>query len=138
MQKRFSLLLCSPLLGLAAMPISADEPVDVVLIGGGIMSATLGTYLQELEPEWDIHLYERLDQVAQESSNAWNNSGSGQSAFMEMNYTPGDGDHVKIERAVNVTEQFELSRQFWAHQVDQGILSDSADFINSVPHHALV
>lgn len=70
MQKRFNLLLCSPLLALAAMPISADEPVDVVLIGGGIMSATLGTYLQELEPEWDIQLFERLDQVGQESSNA--------------------------------------------------------------------
>ncbi|MDN7132895.1 malate dehydrogenase (quinone) [Halomonas sp. MC140] len=138
MQKRFNLLLCSSLLALAAMPISADEPVDVVLIGGGIMSATLGTYLQELEPEWDIQLFERLDQVGQESSNAWNNAGSGHSAFMELNYTPGDGDHVEIERAINVTEQFELSRQFWAHQVDQGVLSDPAAFINTVPHHALV
>lgn len=138
MQKRFNLLLCSPLLALAAMPISADEPVDVVLIGGGIMSATLGTYLQELEPEWDIQLFERLDQVGQESSNAWNNAGSGHSAFMELNYTPGDGDHVEIERAINVTEQFELSRQFWAHQVDQDVLSDPTAFINTVPHHALV
>ncbi len=66
MQKRLSLLLCSPLLALATSPVSADEPIDVVLIGGGIMSATLGTYLQELEPEWDIHLYERLGEVAQE------------------------------------------------------------------------
>lgn len=138
MQKRFNLLLCSPLLALAAMPVSADEPVDVVLIGGGIMSATLGTYLQELEPEWDIQLFERLDQVGQESSNAWNNAGSGHSAFMELNYTPGDGDHVEIERAINVTEQFELSRQFWAHQVDQYVLSDPTAFINTVPHHALV
>ncbi|MGO2241474.1 MAG: malate dehydrogenase (quinone) [Halomonas sp.] len=138
MQKRFNLLLCSPLLALAAMPISADEPVDVVLIGGGIMSATLGTYLQELEPEWDIQLFERLDQVGQESSNAWNNAGSGHSAFMELNYTPGDGDHVEIERAINVTEQFELSRQFWAHQVDQDVLSHPNAFINTVPHHALV
>ena len=85
MQKRLSLLLCSPLLALATSPVSADEPIDVVLIGGGIMSATLGTYLQELVPEWDIHLYERLGEVAQESSNAWNNAGSGHSAFMEMN-----------------------------------------------------
>lgn len=138
MHKHLSFLLCTPLLAFAAMPIAADEPVDVVLIGGGIMSATLGTYLQELEPDWDIHLYERLGQVAEESSNAWNNAGSGHSAFMEMNYTPGDGDHVEIERAVDVTEQFEISRQFWAHQVDQGILSDPKAFINSVPHHALV
>ncbi|SJN10491.1 Malate:quinone oxidoreductase [Halomonas citrativorans] len=138
MHKHLRFLLCTPLLAFAAMPVAADEPVDVVLIGGGIMSATLGTYLQELEPDWDIHLYERLGQVAEESSNAWNNAGSGHSAFMEMNYTPGDGDHVEIERAVNVTEQFEISRQFWAHQVDQGILSDPKAFINSVPHHALV
>ncbi len=124
MQKRLSLLLCSPLLALAAMPVAADEPVDVVLIGGGIMSATLGTYLQELEPEWDIHLYERLDQVAQESSNAWNNAGSGHSAFMEMNYTPDASGRVEIQRAINVTEQFEVSRQFWAHQVENGILGE--------------
>lgn len=138
MQKRLSLLLCSPLLALAAMPVAADEPVDVVLIGGGIMSATLGTYLQELEPEWDIHLYERLDQVAQESSNAWNNAGSGHSAFMEMNYTPDASGRVEIQRAINVTEQFEISRQFWAHQVENGILGEPSSFINSVPHIAVV
>ncbi|WP_249975855.1 malate dehydrogenase (quinone) [Vreelandella olivaria] len=138
MQKRFSFLFCSPLLALTAMPVSAEEPVDVVLIGGGIMSATLGTYLQELEPDWNVHLYERMDQVAQESSNAWNNAGSGHSAFMEMNYTPDDSGHVEIERAVNVTEQFEISRQFWAHQVDNGILGEPSSFIRSVPHLALV
>ncbi|WP_311065010.1 malate dehydrogenase (quinone) [Halomonas sp. DWK9] len=138
MQKRLSLLLCSPLLALAAMPVAADEPVDVVLIGGGIMSATLGTYLQELEPDWDIHIYERLDQVAQESSNAWNNAGSGHSAFMEMNYTPDASGRVEIQRAINVTEQFEVSRQFWAHQVDSGILGEPSSFINSVPHIAVV
>ncbi|GGC89232.1 malate dehydrogenase (quinone) [Vreelandella lutescens] len=138
MQKRLSLLLCSPLLALAAMPAAADEPVDVVLVGGGIMSATLGTYLQELEPDWDIHLYERLDQVAQESSNAWNNAGSGHSAFMEMNYTPDASGRVEIERATNVTEQFEIARQFWAHQVDNGILGEPSSFIKSVPHIAVV
>ncbi|MDQ7728587.1 malate dehydrogenase (quinone) [Halomonas sp. SpR8] len=138
MQKRFSLLLCSPLLALTAMPLAADEPVDVVLIGGGIMSATLGTYLQELEPEWNIHLYERLDQVAEESSNAWNNAGSGHSAFMELNYTPEVEDQVQIERATKVTEQFEVSRQFWAHQVEAGILGEPDSFIQSVPHIAVV
>lgn len=138
MQKRFSLLLCSPLLALAAMPLAADEPVDVVLIGGGIMSATLGTYLQELEPEWNIHLYERLDQVAEESSNAWNNAGSGHSAFMELNYTPEVDGQVEIERATKVTEQFEVSRQFWSHQVEAGILGDPDSFIQSVPHIAVV
>lgn len=138
MQKRFSLLLCSPLLAAIALPVAADEPVDVVLVGGGIMSATLGTYLQELEPDWNIHLYERLDEVAAESSNAWNNSGSGHSAFMEMNYTPDDTGRVEIERAINVTEQFEISRQFWAHQVDNGVLGEPSSFINTVPHLSLV
>ena len=138
MQKRLSLLLCSPLLALATSPVSADEPIDVVLIGGGIMSATLGTYLQELVPEWDIHLYERLGEVAQESSNAWNNAGSGHSAFMEMNYTPDASGRVEIQRAINVTEQFEISRQFWAHQVENGILGEPSSFINSVPHIAVV
>ncbi len=138
MQKRFSLLLCSPLLALASMPLAADEPVDVVLIGGGIMSATLGTYLQELEPEWNIHLYERLDQVAEESSNAWNNAGSGHSAFMELNYTPEVEGQVQIERATKVTEQFEVSRQFWSHQVEAGILGEPDSFIQTVPHIAVV
>ncbi|MGE6607152.1 malate dehydrogenase (quinone) [Halomonas sp. NPDC076908] len=140
MQKRFSLLLCSPLLALATiMPLAADEPVDVVLIGGGIMSATLGTYLQELEPEWNIHLYERLDQVADESSNAWNNAGTGHSAFCEMNYTPEQEDgSVDIQRAVNVTEQFEVSRQFWSHQVDNGMLDAPESFISTVPHASIV
>ncbi|MCL5424999.1 MAG: malate dehydrogenase (quinone) [Gammaproteobacteria bacterium] len=140
MQKRLSLLLCSPLLALATiMPLAADEPVDVVLIGGGIMSATLGTYLQELEPEWNIHLYERLDQVAEESSNAWNNAGTGHSAFCEMNYTPEQEDgSVDIQRAVNVTEQFEVSRQFWSHQVDNGMLDVPESFISTVPHASIV
>lgn len=139
MQKRLSLLLCSPLLALAAMPVSADEPVDVLLIGGGIMSATLGTYLQELEPEWSIHLYERLDEVAAESSNGWNNAGTGHSAFCEMNYTPEQPDgSVAIDRAVNVTEQFEVSRQFWAHQVDRGMLGEPGSFISTSPHLSLV
>lgn len=139
MQKRLSLLLCSPLLALAAMPVSADEPVDVLLIGGGIMSATLGTYLQELEPEWSIHLYERLDEVAAESSNGWNNAGTGHSAFCEMNYTPEQSDgSVAIDRAVNVTEQFEVSRQFWAHQVDRGMLGEPGSFISTSPHLSLV
>lgn len=139
MQKRFSLLLCSPLLALAAMPIAADEPIDVVMIGGGIMSATLSTYLHELEPEWNIHLYERLDQVAEESSNAWNNAGTGHSAFCEMNYTPEQEDgSVEIQRAINVTEQFEVSRQFWSHQVENAMLAEPTSFISTVPHASLV
>nr|WP_110597616.1 malate dehydrogenase (quinone) [Salinicola lusitanus] len=128
------------LLTISSALMAADEtPVDVVLIGGGTMSATLGTYLQELEPNWNVTLFERLGEVAEESSNAWNNSGSGHSAFCEMNYTPQleDGS-VAIDRAIKVTEDFEVSRQFWAHQVDKGVLHDPASFITSMPHMSLV
>ena len=69
-----------------------SEPVDVVLIGGGIMSATLGTLLHRLQPEWKIVVLERLSEVAQESSNAWNNAGTGHAALCELNYTPETAD----------------------------------------------
>ncbi|MFC0266856.1 malate dehydrogenase (quinone) [Kushneria aurantia] len=118
---------------------SDDDVVDVVLIGGGTMSVTLGTWLNELEPGWNIHLYERLDSIAQESSDGWNNAGTGHSAFCEMNYTPPTDDGgVDISRAIGVTEQFEISRQFWAHQVERGILPDPNDFISNVPHVSVV
>ncbi|QIB50396.1 malate dehydrogenase (quinone) [Pseudomonas sp. OIL-1] len=118
---------------------SDQEIVDVVLIGGGTMSVTLGTWLNELEPDWNIQLYERLDGIAQESSDGWNNAGTGHSAFCEMNYTPTTDDGgVDIARAIGVTEQFEISRQFWAHQVERGVLSDPQSFISSVPHMSLV
>ncbi|WP_251976138.1 malate dehydrogenase (quinone) [Salinicola avicenniae] len=118
---------------------ASDAPVDVVLIGGGTMSATLGTYLQELQPDWNITLFERLGEVAAESSNAWNNAGSGHSAFCEMNYTPQREDgSVAIDRAIGVTEDFEISRQFWSHQIEQGVLHDPASFITSTPHMSIV
>lgn len=60
---------------------AAEKLVDVVLIGGGIMSATLGTFIQQLEPNWTINMFERLDKVAEESSNGWNNAGTGHSSF---------------------------------------------------------
>ena len=68
------------------------KPIDVVLIGGGIMSATLGTLLKQLEPTWDIQIVERLGDVALESSNPWNNAGTGHSALCELNYTPEKAD----------------------------------------------
>lgn len=90
---------------------AASEPVvDVVLVGGGIMSATLGTYLTELEPNWQVRMYERLDKVAQESSNGFNNAGTGHSGFMEMNYTEEKDGKMDISKAVKVAEQFEISK----------------------------
>ncbi|MGY0617754.1 malate dehydrogenase (quinone) [Vibrio sp. FJH11] len=117
----------------------SDSPVDVLLIGGGIMSATLGTYLQELEPEWSMTMVERLDNVAQESSNGWNNAGTGHSALMELNYTPQMQDgSVDVTKAVKVNEDFQISRQFWAYQVEQQVMHNPASFIRSVNHMSFV
>ncbi len=122
-----------------AIKTANDEPtVDVVLIGGGIMSATLGTYLNELQPDWNIRMYERLDAVAQESSNGFNNAGTGHSGFMEMNYTEEKNGKMDISKAINVASQFEIAKQFWAHQVKQGVLETPNTFINPVPHIAFV
>ena len=115
-----------------------DDVVDVVLIGGGIMSATLGTYLNELEPDWKIQMYERLDQVAQESSAGLNNAGTGHSGFMEMNYTPEKDGKVDIKKAIDTASQFEVSKQFWSYQVKNGVLGQPNSFINPVPHIAFV
>jgi malate dehydrogenase (quinone) len=114
------------------------KEVDVLLIGGGIMSATLGTYLQELQPDWSIEMVERLDQVAEESSNGWNNAGTGHSALAEMNYTPEKEGAVDISKAVEINESFQISRQFWAALVQKGVLQNPRSFINPTPHMSLV
>src|SRR5690606_23573772 len=94
--------------------------VDVVLIGGGIMSATLGTLINELSPDINIEIIERLDVVAAESSDAWNNAGTGHSALCELNYTPEQPDgSVKIEKAIGIAEQYEISKQFWSYLVEK-------------------
>lgn len=118
---------------------AARKPVDVLLIGGGIMSSTLGVLLHDLEPEWTIEMIERLDDVAAESSNGWNNAGTGHSALCELNYAPMD-DHgdVHIEKAVTINERFQVSRQFWTYQLSRGVLNDPPSFINSTPHMSLV
>lgn len=114
---------------------SAERRVDVLLIGGGIMSATLGVALSELEPGWTFEMFERLPQVAEESTNGWNNAGTGHSALCELNYTPeNDKGEVQIARAIDINEQFQVSRQFWAHQVRAGVLENPRSFINSTPH----
>lgn len=114
---------------------STQEKVDVVLIGSGIMSATLGAMLTELQPEWDIRVYEKLDYVAKESSDPWNNAGTGHAALCELNYTPEDANgHIDLTKAVQINEQFHHSRQYWSHLVDNGVLPEPKNFINQVPH----
>lgn len=112
---------------------------DVVLIGGGIMSATLGTLLKELKPEWNIKVFEKLDAVASESSNAWNNAGTGHSALCELNYTPEAADgSIDATKAIKINEQFQVSKQFWSYLIEKGQLDNPSDFINSVPHMSFV
>jgi malate dehydrogenase (quinone) len=121
-------------------PAATDaRKVDVLLIGGGIMSATLGVWLRELEPDWSMEMVERLDGVALESSNGWNNAGTGHSALAELNYTPEDTKgRVTIDKAVAINEAFQISRQFWAWQVKMGVLRNPRSFINSTPHMSFV
>ncbi|RFS22794.1 malate:quinone oxidoreductase [Chitinophaga silvatica] len=118
---------------------TAGTGPDVVLIGAGIMSATLGMLLKELEPGLTIAVYERLDVAAAESSDAWNNAGTGHSAFCELNYTPEKQDgSIDIKKAVNIAEQFEVSRQFWSYLVENNIISNPHNFIQSIPHMSFV
>ncbi|WP_435520777.1 malate:quinone oxidoreductase [Agromyces larvae] len=119
--------------------VHSEETVDVVLIGGGIMSATLGSLLSRLQPDWSIRVYERLGEVAQESSNAWNNAGTGHAALCELNYMPeGKDGSVDPAKAVSINEQFQISRQYWAHLVSTGALPEPNRFINSTPHMTFV
>jgi len=119
---------------------SGSSPAyDVVLIGGGIMSATLGTMLNELEPDWSVALYENLHQAGQESSDPWNNAGTGHAALCELNYSPsGPGGVVDITKATNINEQYHMSLQYWSHLVDKGTLTDPRSFINPLPHMSFV
>jgi malate dehydrogenase (quinone) len=115
------------------------ERPDVVLVGAGIMSATLGVLLKELQPSLKIHMFETLDSAAQESSNAWNNAGTGHAALCELNYTPMRADgSVDISKALEVNTEFDLSRQLWAYLVKKGAISSPDAFIHPVPHMSFV
>ena len=108
---------------------------DVVLVGAGIMGATLGALLQMLEPDASMTMVERLDGAAAESSDAWNNAGTGHAGLSELNYTPERPDgSIDIGKAVHVNEQFQVSRQFWAFAVASGVLPDVRSFLNPMPH----
>ncbi|WP_329804542.1 malate:quinone oxidoreductase [Flavobacterium facile] len=112
---------------------------DIVLIGAGIMSATLGLLLKELNPKCTIHIFERLDRAATESSDAWNNAGTGHSAFCELNYTPQLADHsIDISKALKISESFEVSRQFWSYLIKKKLLKNPKTFIRKVPHMSFV
>jgi malate dehydrogenase (quinone) len=112
---------------------------DVLLIGAGIMSATLATLLKELDPSLKIEIYEVLGSEAQESSNAWNNAGTGHAALCELNYTPETADgRIDTSKALEVNTEFDLSRQMWAYLVKKGAIKDPRSFIHPVPHMSFV
>lgn len=116
-----------------------SEHVDVALIGAGIMSATLGTLLKELEPNLKVAMFERLNDCGQESSNSWNNAGTGHAANCELNYTPPNPDGtVNISKALEVNTEFDLSRQLWSYLVTKGKIADPRDFIHACPHMSFV
>ncbi|MBI8989141.1 malate dehydrogenase (quinone) [Corynebacterium meridianum] len=110
------------------------DEVDVCLIGAGIMSATLGAMLRQLEPGWSQLVVERLDGPAEESSSPWNNAGTGHSALCELNYTPEVGGEIQTVKAVAVNEKFQVSRQFWSYLLENNELDNARGFINQVPH----
>jgi len=112
---------------------------DVVLVGGGIMSATLAALLGVVAPQWDVTVFESAADVAGESSDAWNNAGTGHAALCELNYTPAGPDgRVDPAKAVTINEQFQVSRQFWSHLVREGMTGSPKDFITPVPHLSFV
>ncbi len=116
-----------------------DRTCDVALIGAGIMSATLGTLLRKLEPTLTIEIFERLDRAAAESSDAWNNAGTGHAGYCELNYTPPAPDgSVDCSKAVKIAGQFAQSRELWRSLVRTGDLPDADTFVREVPHLSFV
>lgn len=123
----------------AVIMSSIQTKTDVILIGAGVMSATLGSLLKELAPEWEIKVFEKLANAGEESSNEWNNAGTGHSALCELNYTTEKSDgSIDISKAIQINEQFQLSRQFWSYLVNRNLIQNPQDFIKPIPHMSLV
>ena len=113
---------------------------DVILIGSGVMSANLAALLKRLEPRLSIQVYEVTEDLAQESSNGWNNAGTGHAGICELSYTPkreADGT-VNVRKVIEIFEQFEQSKQFWSYAVSSGMADHPREFINPVPHLSFV
>ena len=113
---------------------------DVVLIGSGIMSATLGVLLKRLDPKITITVYEVAETLSPEASHGWHNAGTGHAGICELSYTPNqeaDGT-VNVTKAIDIFQEFESSLQFWSQSVKDGILQDPTSFINPVPHVSFV
>ena len=123
------------------MPASESTSTpDIVLIGSGVMSANLGALLKRLDPALRLQVFEAADELAFESSNGWNNAGTGHAGICELSYTPtreADGT-VKVQKVIDIFAQFEQSLQFWAHAVATGMIDSPREFINPVQHISFV
>jgi len=116
-----------------------ETKTDVILIGAGIMSATLGSMLKELMPSWNIKVFEKLASSGEESSNEWNNAGTGHAALCELNYTTEKPDgSIDVSKAIKINEQFQISKQFWSYLVNKKLISNPQDFIMPLPHMSMV
>jgi len=116
-----------------------NETLDVVLVGAGIMSATLAVLLKELDPAIKLEVLEMMEAGAVESSNPWNNAGTGHAGLCELNYTPESADgSIDIKKSVTINTQFEESKQFWAYLVEKGRFGLPKSFINPIPHLSFV
>jgi len=112
---------------------------DILLVGAGAMCATLGSMLKQLNPDYSITMVERLDGIMQESSNGWNNAGTGHAAYCELNYTPQlDDGSVDIHQAFGINARYEVSLQYWSYLVKLGALPSPEHFINPIPHVSVV
>lgn len=115
------------------------QPKEIILIGAGILSTTFGSFLKNVEPDWNIKLFERLDQPAIESSNEKNNAGTGHAALCELNYTVDQEDgSIDVEKAKEINEQFEVSKQFWSYLVKHKSIENPKEFIRPLPHISFV
>ena len=117
----------------------SENKTDVILIGAGVMSATMGTLLKELVPDWKITVFEKLESAGEESSNEWNNAGTGHAALCELNYTAEQPDgSIDISKAIKINEQFQVSMQFWSYLVNSKLIDNPQDFIKPLPHMSMV
>lgn len=115
------------------------QKTDVLLVGGGIMSATLGSMLKQMNPELSITIVERLANISEESTSGWNNAGTGHAAYCELNYTAQQSDgSIEIAKAMKINRAFETTMQFWSYMVEQGTMPSPEKFINPTPHMSFV
>jgi malate dehydrogenase (quinone) len=118
---------------------SREIHTDIILIGAGIMSATLGSLLKQLVPDWNITVFERCEHAGEESSNEWNNAGTGHSALCELNYTSQRADgSIDTSKAIRINEEYQVSKQFWSYLVNNNLIHNPQDFIKSIDHMSLV